>query len=251
MPPAVASIPYSVSNLSIRRPRLQLELRSRPRSGRLLQFPALWKDIVSHEQFNRGSDEDARKTGSEIKSTKQIAVQRKQVCMSEKKTASRPASWRHTREASNAILEKVGAIRWPLEVLVATADADIRRSLADLLAECGLSPVVCSSLGEAQSILVRQPICLVFCDYRLPDGDFRDVLYQVKRSASSIPVVVCNRMGDRREFLNALKSGAFDYIDCTWPRQEIQQIVRQALSMVSLHSLELPTGLREDSRRNP
>jgi len=107
------------------------------------------------------------------------------------------------------------SLSWPLEVLVASADAQTRLNLADLLAKDGLSPVFCSSLSEAQDVLARQPICLVFSDYCLPDGDFRDVLCEVKRSSSSVPVVVINRVGDWHQYLNVLNSGAFDYIDCS------------------------------------
>jgi two-component system, NtrC family, nitrogen regulation response regulator NtrX len=170
--------------------------------------------------------------------------------MSDEKTTSRATSGQQTRGAFNAILENTCAVPWPLEVLIATADADVRRSLTDLLAENGLSPVLCSSLSEAQSILVREPICLVFCDYHLPDGNFRDVLYEVRRHAPSVPVVVSNRMGGCHQFLSTLKSGAFDYIDCVWPRQELQQIVRQALRTVSLRSLNPLADLPQELRRN-
>jgi DNA-binding NtrC family response regulator len=170
--------------------------------------------------------------------------------MSDEKTTSRATCGWFTRGASSAILENSCAMPWPLEVLIATADADVRRSLTDLLAENGLSPVLCSSLSEAQSILVREPVCLVFCDYHLPDGDFRDVLQEVKRHARSVPVVVSNRMGGCHQFLSVLKSGAFDYIDCIWPRQELQQIVRQALRTVSLRSLDPLADLLEELRRN-
>jgi two-component system, OmpR family, response regulator TctD len=140
---------------------------------------------------------------------------------------------------------------WPLKILLVTADADVRRSLTDLLAESGLGPVLCSSLGEAQNILVREPVCLVFCDYHLPDGDFRDVLYEVRRHAPSVPVVVSNRMGGCHQFLNVVKSGAFDYIDCVWPRQDMRQIVRQALRAVSLCAREPLADGPEELRRNP
>jgi DNA-binding NtrC family response regulator len=170
--------------------------------------------------------------------------------MSDEKTTSRATSSQQARGASSTSLENACAMPWPLEVLIATADAEVRRSLTDLLAESGLSPVLCSSLSEAQSILVREPICLVFCDYHLPDGDFRDVLYEVRRHAPSVPVVVSNRLGGCHQFLNVLQSGAFDYIDCIWPRQELQQIVRQALRTVSLRSLDPLADLLEEIRRN-
>lgn len=143
------------------------------------------------------------------------------------------------------------SLSWPVEVLVASADAETRLSLTDLLAKDGLNPVFCSSLSEAQEVLVRQPICLVFSDYRLPDGDFHDVLYEVKRNSSSVPVVVINRVGDWHQYLNVLKSGAFDYIDCSWPRREVQRVVRQVLNAISVHSSEQPAERQQDFRGNP
>jgi DNA-binding NtrC family response regulator len=140
---------------------------------------------------------------------------------------------------------------WPLEVLVATADAGTRRSLADLLGKGGLSPVICSTVSQAHEILIRQPICLVFSDYRLPDGDFRDVLNEVKRSSSSVPVIVTNRIGDDwDEYLNVLRCGAFDYIDCSWPRCEVQRIVARALNTVCSFASQPPAKTQEDLREN-
>lgn len=125
---------------------------------------------------------------------------------------------------------------WPLEVLIASSDSNARLTLTDLLAKEGLGPVFCSSLSEAQDALAREPICLVFSDYRLPDGDFRDVLFEVKRRSPSVPVIVTNRTGDWHEYLNVLKSGAFDYLDYSWPRREVQRVVRDGMNAISLFS---------------
>lgn len=53
--------------------------------------------------------------------------------MSDEKTTSRATSGWHTRGASSAILENACAMPWTLEVLIATADADVRRSRIYLL----------------------------------------------------------------------------------------------------------------------
>src|ERR1700733_6813811 len=94
----------------------------------------------------------------------------------------------------------------PMEVLVASADAETFISLTEVVVKKGLIPVCCSTLSEAQSIFLRHPIGLVLSDYRLPDGDFHDVLAVVKPRASRVPVIITCRTIDPIEYLDTLSS---------------------------------------------
>lgn len=120
-----------------------------------------------------------------------------------------------------------------LEVLIVSNDGNARHRLAEVLAEERLRAVFCSTLSEAQNILPRRPICIVFSDCGFADGDVHGVFRAVERSAADVPVIVVSRGGDRKECVDALKAGAFDYVECSWPRPEFQRVVRQALMAVS------------------
>ncbi len=135
---------------------------------------------------------------------------------------------------------------WPLEVLIISTDPYTRLRLTEVLAGEGLSAVSCSTLSKAQIILLRHPICLVFSDCRFADGDIHDVFAAVGRSAANVPVIVVCRAGDWEQSVNALKTGALDYIECSWPQHELQRVVRHALSTVSVFAPEPPAKGRHE-----
>jgi len=88
---------------------------------------------------------------------------------------------------------------WPLEVLIVSTDGYTRLRLAEMLAGERLSAVSCATLSEAQTILLRHPICLVFSDCRFADGDIHGVFGAVGRSAANVPVIVVCRAGEREQ----------------------------------------------------
>ena len=124
---------------------------------------------------------------------------------------------------------------WPLEALVFSLEEDVRHTLNGLLTNIGLDAVFCPSLSEMQEILSARPICIVFCDYRLADANFRSVLKEVEGAAPYLPVIVTSRIGSWNEYLEVLKSGAFDYLDCSCTRHEFERAVERALNSVSLY----------------
>jgi DNA-binding NtrC family response regulator len=83
-----------------------------------------------------------------------------------------------------------GPMSGPVEALVVSTDVHTSVSLTEGLLKNGLIPVCCSTLSEAQGILLRHPICLVLSDDRFPDGDFHDLLATVEASPSRAPVII-------------------------------------------------------------
>jgi CheY-like chemotaxis protein len=70
----------------------------------------------------------------------------------------------------------------------------------------------CSTLAQAEELIFRQTIHLVFCDEHLPDGTYRDLLRLIRSRQRTIPVVVISRVGEWKEYLEATQLGAFDVI---------------------------------------
>lgn len=122
---------------------------------------------------------------------------------------------------------------WPLEALIVSHEEDVRYTFNELLTSIGLDAVFCSSLSDLEEVLSIHPICVVFSDYRLPDGDFRAVLEKVDRSAARVPVVIMSRIESWARYLEVLKSSAFDYVDCSCTCSELERIVERALDSIS------------------
>lgn len=116
------------------------------------------------------------------------------------------------------------------EVLVVSSDGEVRRNLAGIIGLCGLEPVLCVNVADSRAVLSRYPICVVVCEDRLADGNYRDVVEAVEHTNSDALVVVASRLADWKEYMEAVRAGAFDYV-CLPPRRtEIEWVIKNALS---------------------
>ena len=112
-----------------------------------------------------------------------------------------------------------------IQVMVASSDPEGRVTLAKILAECGLTPLIATSVEEVRSVLSRSVVHLMFCEDNLPDGRYSEVLH-LARSTSPIPqVVVCSRLGELEEYLEAAYLGAFDFILPPYRSAEIVSVL--------------------------
>jgi len=125
-------------------------------------------------------------------------------------------------------------------VLVACNDCESRCALASILEDLGLDLVFASSVDQARAILLGRPIRLVFCEDALPDGSFRDVLHTLKLAGSRVPLVVCSLLGEMDEYLEAMESGAFDFISPPFRPTELESIVNSILHEYSPKNKKRP-----------
>ena len=66
---------------------------------------------------------------------------------------------------------------------------------------------------EADLLLAGpEPPELVFTDTELPDGTWADIVEIAERAAIPVNVIVVSRLVDIRTYIEALQSGAFDFI---------------------------------------
>lgn len=75
------------------------------------------------------------------------------------------------------------------DVLVASGNFEHRRCLIKILEELPLNVISVSTFHQAQEVLSRQHISLLFSDQRLPDGSYRELLSHTQ-SAGQAPRVV-------------------------------------------------------------
>ena len=115
------------------------------------------------------------------------------------------------------------------EVLVASSDSEHCQILATILGHCGLRPVLCSSLKEAQTLLGRESIRLVFCEQQLTGGGFRDLLQATSNLRPGLPLVVFSRRDNSKLHSEAIQLGAADCIGPPFHHRQIEGIVHKAL----------------------
>src|SRR5437899_2116034 len=76
------------------------------------------------------------------------------------------------------------------DILVASANLEHRRSLIRILEELPVNVISVSTFQQAEEVLSRQHIALVFSDHRLPDGSFRVILNHVHSAGLTPPIVL-------------------------------------------------------------
>lgn len=115
------------------------------------------------------------------------------------------------------------------DVLVASSHVENRVAVVSALRRLPVNVISCAALQQAEEVLARQTVALVFCDESLSDGSFRELLDGVKREKTSPKVVVAIRTGDWKEYLEAMQLGAFDAIRCPLRETEIENVVARAM----------------------
>ena len=89
----------------------------------------------------------------------------------------------------------------------------------------------------------QNPAPLVFTDTELPDGTWADILAEAERAAQPVNVIVVARVVDRRFYVEAIETGAFDFLAPPFVATDLAYVVRTALDNVVARR-----GLREPRR---
>lgn len=115
------------------------------------------------------------------------------------------------------------------KALVISAYEENRTALSEALAAEGLVPALCSSMIDAHKFLQSDDIGIVFCD-DVSDGCLKSVVAEVAKRREPIPVIAVSRTGEWHEYLEALRTGAFDYLSLPLRRNELDRVLGSALS---------------------
>ncbi len=68
------------------------------------------------------------------------------------------------------------------------------------------------TLLEAREHLKKFQPSLIIADWRLPDGDSSELLHEEGENKPTIPIIIMTSYGNERNAVEAIKSGALDYI---------------------------------------
>ena len=128
----------------------------------------------------------------------------------------------------------------PIQILVISSLGN-RRALLEILNQQGWDTICASTLNECQEALAGRNVSLVFCDKRLPDGTYRDVLRIIRSLNKDVPLVVTSRLADWDEYFEVLQHGAFDLIASSCQPSDVIWVTRRAQHDVSTH-LDPKTG---------
>jgi FixJ family two-component response regulator len=114
-------------------------------------------------------------------------------------------------------------------VFVVDDDAGMRASIEGLLKAAGLP---CECFGDAQAFLRHKrpdaPSCLVL-DVRLPGVNGLDFQHQLAEAGIRIPIIFITGHGDIPMTVQAMKSGAVEFLTKPFQARDLLRAIRQAL----------------------
>ncbi|MDR3573683.1 MAG: response regulator transcription factor [Anaerolineaceae bacterium] len=97
-------------------------------------------------------------------------------------------------------------------ILVIDDEISLRRTLARILRQAGWEVITASNGPEALGLLAANQTDLVFLDLRLPDMNGLEVLKEIRRTYTSLPVVLLTGYGSLQTSMEALRLGVTDYL---------------------------------------
>jgi nitrogen regulation protein NR(I) len=124
------------------------------------------------------------------------------------------------------------------QILVVDDEANLRRVLSAQLARDGYEVHTAEDGEAALAFLKEHHIDMVITDLRMPKVDGMDLLRAALRDDPSRPVVMMTAHGTIDNAVEALKTGAFDYITKPFDQNEVRVVVKKALRTRDLASAD-------------
>lgn len=114
------------------------------------------------------------------------------------------------------------------DALVMSSHLECRRALVRILQGLRVNTLATATLAEAEEVLSRQGVALVFCDDRLTDGSYRDLLQNLRTWKKTPHIVVTTRTGEWKEYQEALGLGVSDMIQYPYRSTDVELNVLRA-----------------------
>ncbi len=136
----------------------------------------------------------------------------------------------------------------PLRVLVIDDEEPIRHMLSILLKKEGYNVRLASNGEEALKDLMVNAYDLVLSDVRMPKLGGLELLDELEKREIESTVIMMSAFGNRDIAIQAIKRGAYDYIDKPFQKDEILLVMAKAVERLHLkrENEHLRRGITDD-----
>lgn len=119
-------------------------------------------------------------------------------------------------------------------ILVVDDEPSVTDALQIILSDLGHHADSAKSIGEATEFLKGSPYDLVFTDLRLPDGSGIDLLTSIKSDTPDTEVIVMTAHGSLDITIEAIKRGAFYYIEKPFTPHHVTTLIQRTLQFEAI-----------------
>jgi two-component system, NtrC family, response regulator PilR len=130
------------------------------------------------------------------------------------------------------------------QALIVDDEPAIRELVAITLGRMGVDCTSAANVSEAKQALETQAFDLCLTDMRLPDGDGLALITHIQQRYPQLPVAMITAHGNMESAIQALKAGAFDFVNKPVDIYALRNLVIQALKVgtLKLESVLLPSS---------
>lgn len=119
-------------------------------------------------------------------------------------------------------------------ILIVDDDLRMRQLIRDTLASEGINAVLCSDGAEAAELLLQQTTDLIITDLMMPQIDGMELLNLALQANPDCLVVVITGYGSIESAVQAIKNGAYDYLQKPFEPDQLLLVVQRALVRLQL-----------------
>jgi len=121
------------------------------------------------------------------------------------------------------------------KILVADDEQNLRRVLVAMLKRDG--HVVVQAASGLEAIELLADVDVVITDLRMPGADGMEVLRSAAKHHPHLPVIMITAYGSVGQAVEAIKAGAFDYIEKPFEQDSIRAIVEKAIGQAAANRM--------------
>ncbi|HKY44377.1 MAG TPA: sigma-54 dependent transcriptional regulator [Pyrinomonadaceae bacterium] len=135
------------------------------------------------------------------------------------------------------------------KILVVDDERSVTDALQMILSDLGHRVDAAKNVAEATAFLKGSPFDLVFTDLRLPDASGIDLLTHIKNDSPDTQVILMTAHGSLDITIEAIKRGAFYYIEKPFTPNQVTMLVERALQFEAMtrENRSLKSALMGDS----
>ncbi len=119
----------------------------------------------------------------------------------------------------------------PPTALIIDDEADILTLIGISLTRMGIQSHKAYDLTQARAALAERNFDFCLTDMRLPDGNGLDLVREIAQNHPGLPVAVITAHGDMQSAIDALKSGAFDFVNKPLDLARLRDMAETALRL--------------------